>query len=100
MDAPKADKVESGDGQKMDWGTSNPHGYLATSLPWRHRLFYSAQSGLCAALIVAWFLATSIRARVVPNRGLVSNIIFSSGTCGVSQRATLSNVVMARDFWF
>ena len=40
----------------MDWGIRNRYGYLATSLPWRWRIRWSAQSALLVGAVMAWFV--------------------------------------------
>jgi len=44
----------------MDWGIRNCSGYLATSLPWRYRLLWSAISAL---VVAAW---TSLFVELMP----------------------------------
>lgn len=39
----------------MDWGTTNRHGYLATSIPLRIRFVWGAASGVGVATIALWF---------------------------------------------
>ena len=39
----------------MDWGIRNRYGYLATSLPRRYRLLWSAAPSLVLVACVAWF---------------------------------------------
>lgn len=39
----------------MDWGTSNQHGYLATSIPLRARIGWALISGLVLAASAIWF---------------------------------------------
>jgi hypothetical protein len=38
----------------MDWGTSNPRGYLATAIPLRTRVVLSIGAALFLSLIAAW----------------------------------------------
>ena len=45
---------------KIDWGTSNPNGYLATSVPIRARLLWGMTQSVVLAVAPWWFYGTSL----------------------------------------